>query len=179
MALKKIYIYTLTIVSIFFFQAFSFAEQKPHTEQITITTYYPSPYGSYNQLNVAGGGLRLGKVVDNVQEGVWTEVDIISSYSAGLFIVTVVPKDGSSISTSEILFSADAQNIGLQLVGNSASSNLKIEKNQDMKSIEIAKFRAQYLQEKDLFSLRIMTNKECTVYIGKILSFWLNENIKR
>jgi hypothetical protein len=56
----------LGILSIFSFSPFALAEEK-----ITITTYYPSPYGSYNQLQAD----KLG-VGDNNSDGSFTSSDV-------------------------------------------------------------------------------------------------------
>jgi hypothetical protein len=56
----------LIFLSLFYFSPFSFAE-----EQITITTYYPSPYGSYNQLQADKFG-----VGDNNSDGSLTSADL-------------------------------------------------------------------------------------------------------
>lgn len=169
---KKNAIYILTaVVSVLFLQSPSSAQQNPHSEQITITTYYPSPSGRYNQLSVGNGGLKLGKTVDNVPANTWTDIDNVSGRSAGLFIVTVVPKDESFVSTSLIVFSADGRNIGLKLLGPSATSNTYDKNEQLKKPTEIAQFRAQHSNGQDLFTLQIMPNKECQVHIGKALSY--------
>ncbi|MFH1281202.1 MAG: tail fiber domain-containing protein, partial [Candidatus Omnitrophota bacterium] len=60
------------LVSIFliFFVLF-FCADFVLAEEITITTYYPSPYGSYNSLQTD----KLG-VGDNNAEGAWTSADV-------------------------------------------------------------------------------------------------------
>jgi hypothetical protein len=60
--LRTVFLFTFVL---FFFSAFAFAEE------ITITTYYPSPYGSYNYLQVD----KLG-VGDNNGSGTFTSADV-------------------------------------------------------------------------------------------------------
>src|SRR3989338_458996 len=48
--IRAVKIFTITISCIFVFFSFSFSQDK--AEQLTITTYYPSPYGSYNELQL-------------------------------------------------------------------------------------------------------------------------------
>jgi hypothetical protein len=60
------YLLVSAFLSIFCFCPFLFAEEK-----ITITTYYPSPYGSYNQLQTD----KLG-IGDNNSDGSFTSSDV-------------------------------------------------------------------------------------------------------
>ena len=151
----------------------AFAQQQSHDEQLTITTYYPSPYGSYNSLYVGKGGLKLGKPVENIQPNIWNNIENVQGNSSGLFLITMVPKDGSAVASFMILFSAGSGSIGMQLIGGPVASGSKDYKEQWGKSVGLAQFRAQDLQESNSFAIQIKPTKECTVYIGKILSYWL------
>lgn len=57
--LKKIAIYIFLVLIMCCAQALA-AQQDKTSETITITTYYPSPYGSYNELHT--NYLQFGKV---------------------------------------------------------------------------------------------------------------------
>jgi hypothetical protein len=173
--MKKILFFNsvFLLTSLSFILPSMFAQQQSQSEQLTITTYYPSPHGSYNSLYVGKGGLRLGKPVENVQPNIWNNIETVSVDSAGLFVITVVPKDGGAVSSFMILFSADSSNMGMQLLGGPAISDLKNDIDQLINLTESAKFRTQLLKEHNSFTLQIMPVKECTVYIGKMLSYWL------
>lgn len=196
----------VTILAVFFLQEAGFAQdlaQRP--ESISIVTYYPSPYGSYNQLNVGGGGLRLARVIEKVPANSWTDIDITSLPAGGLYIISVIPADKDPFLTYMIMFSAEQKDVGLTVFPGviadaspaptpeykeyplqpGKTQRLDDPKRELVNSGELkewlrkrklAQFRAQTSSDSVSFVLQIKTTKECSVRIGKILSYWADQN---
>lgn len=140
------------------------------SESINITTYYPSPYGIYNQLKVDKGGLILGGAVDKAEADKWTDIEEGSIPSGGLYIVSVVPTDEKAANTTySIIFSASAKGVAL-----SVNAGAILFSNGNFVSAE---FRVK-ASLPDSFLLQIKPTKDSQVYIGKILSY-LSENNKQ
>lgn len=140
------------------------------SESINITTYYPSPYGIYNQLRVDKGGLILGGVVDKAEADKWTDIEEGRIPSGGMYIVSVVPTDEKTAnSTFSILFSASSKGVALSVnagaflfsTGNFVSAEFRVKASLP-----------------DSFVLQIKPTKDSQVHIGKILSY-LSENNKK
>ena len=81
----------VSFVFVFIFSSFAFAAD----ETLAITTYYPSPYGSYNRLSVANQPAFEVKLCSNV-------------VNAGAYVTweTIVNNIGSYYSTATGLFTA-------------------------------------------------------------------------
>ncbi|MEW6075914.1 MAG: hypothetical protein AB1530_06405 [Candidatus Omnitrophota bacterium] len=169
-----------TILLSSFFSALCFAQELPRQgESISIVTYYPSPYGSYNQLSVAAGGLRLGKALEKVPAHKWTDIDANPMPAGGLYIITVVPDDNDPFITYMVLFSAGPRGVELIVfpgaIAESAPQNMEDLSSWRQKRL-FAQFRAQKSTSQDSFLLQIRAAKECSVHVGKTLSYWAEHN---
>jgi len=106
-----------TFLTVFCFSPFGFAEEK-----ITITTYYPSPYGSYNQLQADKFG-----VGDNNSDGSFTSSDVPTT-SGDVWIKGNVGIGTTSITTTPLKklilkgLTAGSTGIGLQVLDSSNST---------------------------------------------------------
>ncbi|RJO63884.1 MAG: hypothetical protein C4540_06070 [Candidatus Omnitrophota bacterium] len=176
-------VFATTIIVLCFFSVLSFSQELPRQgESISIVTYYPSPYGSYNQLSVAAGGLRLGKTLEKVSAHTWTDIDITSLPAGGLYIISVIPADEDPFLTYMIMFSAEKRAVGLNVlpgvIADSSVPTYEFEPQRSrevkewLRKRELAQFRAQILSDTVSFVLQVKTTKECSVRVGKILSYW-------
>jgi len=173
-------VFAITIIAVCFSSVLSFAQELPRQgESISIVTYYPSPYGSYNQLSVAAGGLRLGKALEKVPAHKWTDIDANSMPAGGLYIITVVPDDNDPFITYMVLFSAGPRGIELIVfpgaIAESAPQNMEDLSSWRQKRL-FAQFRAQKSTDQDSFLLQIKATKACSVHVGKTLSYWTEYN---
>jgi hypothetical protein len=170
----------LIVGFILFFPIFTFAQKtkQKHVggESLEIVTYYPSPYGSYNQLNLGAGGLKFSKVVEKAGADIWTDLDILDIPSAAVYFITAIPLNGDPFVTEMFMYAVGPQGVSGGRMFNAVASTYPSNNIEEIKKWHklknIVEFRLEKLKNANAFALQIKPKKNCKVKVGKILSYW-------